>query len=163
MEPCPPGAAPVYDYMISNEGTDKSCLHHPFCDLEPIPHGEDTSSPPPEPETMPPPEPETVPSVPMELTILPVDDSGVPGCESTECYTPMHAIVGEGATITFRNTDTAAHTMTSGTPEDGPTGVFDTSLIMHSGAYSFILDSAGEYDYFCMVHPWMRGSIEVIG
>jgi len=140
---------------ISDEHTDRSCLHHPFCDLEPIPHGEDTAPPPPEPET--------VPSAPMEILIMPVDDSGIPGCETTECYTPMHAIVAEGGTIIFRNTDTAAHTMTGGTPEDGPSGAFDTSLIMASAEYSFSLDSAGEYDYFCMVHPWMRGSIEVVG
>ena len=74
----------------------------------------------------------------------------------------MHAIVAEGGTITFRNTDTAAHTMTGGTPEDGPSGIWDSSLLMGGGEYSFSLDSAGEYDYFCMVHPWMRGSIEVV-
>ena len=37
MDPCPPGET-TFEFMISNEGTDKSCLHHPFCDLEPIPH-----------------------------------------------------------------------------------------------------------------------------
>ena len=148
---------PSFPSMITSATTDKSCLHHPFCDLEPIPHGEDTAPPPP------PPEVDTEPSAPYEVIIMPVDDSGTPGCESTECYTPMHAIVAEGGTVIFRNTDSAAHTMTAGTPEDGPSGAFDTSLIMSSGEYSIPLDYAGEYDYFCMVHPWMRGSIDVIG
>ena len=154
--PDPPSfASMITGIGISGEHTDRSCLHHPWCDLEPIPHGDSDPAPPP-------PEPETAPFAPMEILIMPVDDSGIPGCETTECYTPMHAIVAEGGTIIFRNTDTAAHTMTGGTPEDGPSGTFDTSLIMASAEYSFSLDSAGEYDYFCMVHPWMRGSIEVV-
>ena len=160
MDPCPPTET-TFEFMVSNEGTDKSCLHHPFCDLEPIPHGDSDPAPSP-PEPPHPPMSETAPSAPMEILIMPVDDSGTPGCETTECYTPMHAIVAEGGTIIFRNTDTAAHTMTGGTPEDGPSGTFDTSLIMTSAEYSFSLDSTGEYDYFCMVHPWMRGSIEVV-
>ena len=146
---------PSFPSMITSPGTDKSCLHHSFCDLEPIPHGEDTAPPPPEVV-------DTEPSAPFEIIIMPVDGSGVPGCEATECYTPMHAIVAEGGNIIFRNTDTAAHTMTGGSAADGPSGVFDTSLIMTSAEYSFSLDYAGEYDYFCMVHPWMSGSIEVV-
>ncbi|MBC8251467.1 MAG: pentapeptide repeat-containing protein [Candidatus Nitrosopelagicus sp.] len=157
MDSCPPGETD-FEFMISNAGTDKSCLHHPFCDLEPIPHGDDTSPPPP------PPEHETAPesSAPMELIIVPVEDSGTPGCEATECYIPSHGIVAEGGTILFRNIDRTAHTMTGGSPEDGLSGIWDSSLIMAGAEYTFTLDDAGDYDYFCMVHPWMRGTIEVV-
>ena len=157
MDSCPPGETD-FEFMISNAGTDKSCLHHPFCDLEPIPHGDDTSPPPP------PPEHETSPesSAPMELIIEAVAGSYAPGCEETdECYSPSYGLVAEGGTIIFRNADTAAHTMTSGGPAEVTMEIFDTSLIMAGYEYSFTLD-AGEYPYFCMVHPWMSGTIEVV-
>ena len=67
-----------------------------------------------------------------------------------------------GGTVTWENTDTAAHTTTSGTAVQGPDGVFDSSLIMAGGAsFSHTFDTAGTYDYFCMVHPWMTGSVIV--
>ena len=43
----------------------------------------------------------------------------------------------------------------------GPSGVFDSSLLMASANYAFTFDEAGSYDYFCMVHPWMVGSVSV--
>ena len=59
------------------------------------------------------------------------------------------------------NTDNAAHTSSSGTAADGPDGVFDSSLIMAGGSYSHTFDTAGTFDYFCMVHPWMQGTVIV--
>ncbi|MEO2220103.1 MAG: plastocyanin/azurin family copper-binding protein [Nitrosopumilus sp.] len=32
---------------------------------------------------------------------------------------------------------------------------------MASANYAFTFDEAGSYDYFCMVHPWMVGSVSV--
>ena len=90
------------------------------------------------------------------------EGSGVPGCDETnECYIPYHVTVSAGEEITWSNDDSAAHTVTSGTPADGPDGNFDSSLFMAGGTYSVTLDEAGEYPYFCMVHPWMTGIITV--
>ncbi|MBT8243167.1 MAG: hypothetical protein HKP34_05640 [Nitrosopumilus sp.] len=89
------------------------------------------------------------------------DGSGVPGCEATnECYIPYHVTVSAGEEITWSNDDTAAHTVTSGSP-GAPDGLFDSSLFMAGGTFSVTLDEAGEYPYFCMVHPWMTGIITV--
>ena len=55
----------------------------------------------------------------------------------------------------------AAHTASSGTAAGGPDGVFDSSLIMAGGSYSVTLDDEGAYPYFCMVHPWMQGTVIV--
>ena len=98
---------------------------------------------------------------PMEATVEPVAGSGAPGCEATECYTPSTVTIAAGGTVTFSNTDTAPHTSTSGSAADGPDGVFDTSLIMANASYSVTLSDAGTYTYFCMVHPWMEGTIIV--
>ncbi|MDC0330156.1 plastocyanin/azurin family copper-binding protein [Nitrosopumilus sp.] len=88
--------------------------------------------------------------------------SGAPGCEtSNACYLPQDITINTGDTVKWDNVDTAAHTVTGGSPADGPSGVFDSSLLMAGLDYSFTFDDAGNYDYFCMVHPWMVGSVTV--
>ena len=98
---------------------------------------------------------------PMSVTVEPVAGSGAPGCETTECYTPSTVTIAAGGTVTFTNTDTAPHTSTSGSAANGPDGVFDTSLIMMNASFDVTLADAGTYTYFCMVHPWMEGTIIV--
>ena len=91
---------------------------------------------------------------------IPVNVSS-PGCESTnECYLPYSLEIQAGDTVSWSNNDTAAHTVTSGTP-DGPDGVFDSSLFMAGNTFEFTFDESGTYSYFCMVHPWMIGEIIV--
>ena len=97
---------------------------------------------------------------PMAVTIEPVAGSGAPGCEP-ECYSPSTATISAGGTVTFTNTDTAPHTSTSGSAANGPDGVFDTSLIMMNASFDVTLSDAGTYTYFCMVHPWMEGTVIV--
>jgi len=89
--------------------------------------------------------------------------SSTPGCENTnQCFIPNPVTIAMGGTVTWENVDNAAHTVTSGSPADGPDGVFDSSLIMAGGAtFSHTFDAVGTYDYFCMVHPWMAGSVIV--
>jgi plastocyanin len=88
--------------------------------------------------------------------------SGAPGCDETnECYIPFNVSISAGEEITWSNDDSAAHTVTSGTPTDGPDGIFDSGLFMAGGTFSVTLDESGEYPYFCMVHPWMLGNISV--
>ena len=98
-----------------------------------------------------------------EVTITPVAGSGAPGCEETAegCYTPSTATVDAGGKVIMSNTDSAAHTFTSGTPDGGPDGTFDTSLLMVDGSFEWTAVEVGEVPYFCMVHPWMQGMIIV--
>lgn len=85
-----------------------------------------------------------------------------PGCEtSNACFSPASLTINAGDTVEWTNTDTAAHTVTSGSPANGPSGVFDSSLIMGGASFENTFDEAGSYDYFCMVHPWMVGNIQV--
>jgi nitrite reductase (NO-forming) len=68
--------------------------------------------------------------------------------------------------VTWRNHDSTIHTVTSGTPNSHEAGVaFDsglTSLIMLSKEYSHKFTNAGEFSYFCRIHPNMEGKIVVI-
>lgn len=119
----------------------------------------------PEPEVMEEPEPEVMEEpVTMEAfsgTISLAPGSSSPGCEATnECFIPSTVSISVGETITWSNNDSAAHTVTSGTP-GAPDGVFDSSLFMADTEFSHTFDEAGEYDYFCLVHPWMTGKVQV--
>ena len=103
----------------------------------------------------------TVPGV----TIEPAYGSFTPGCEETVegCYIPSVAIVDLGSTVLFSNTDTAAHTFTSGNTDDdgGANGFFDTGLMMSGSSFEWHPPATGEYEYYCLVHPWMTGLIVV--
>jgi len=95
-----------------------------------------------------------------EVTIENAPGSSTPGCEPN-CFIPSTVTVEIGAIVTWANTDTAAHTATAGSAADGPSGVFDSSLIMSGSSYSYTADTTGTFDYFCMVHPWMEGTLIV--
>jgi plastocyanin len=86
--------------------------------------------------------------------------SSTPGCEPN-CFIPSTVTIPSGGTVTFVNNDSAAHTSTSGTPADGPNGFWDSSLVMMNSSYTTPALDAGEYPYFCMVHPWMEGLVIV--
>ena len=101
-------------------------------------------------------------AVPQTHIVETAMGSGAPGCEtSNACYLPQDITISTGDTVLWDNVDTAAHTVTGGSPADGPSGVFDSSLLMAGLDYSFTFNDAGNYDYFCMVHPWMVGSVTV--
>ena len=96
-----------------------------------------------------------------EIVSIPIGTSS-PGCEvNDECFTPFVVAITSGGTVVWENNDSAAHTVTGGTPTDGPSGTFDSSLIMAGASFENTFDEAGNYDYFCMVHPWMVGLILV--
>ena len=98
-----------------------------------------------------------------EVTIVPTAGSGSLGCEEVElgCYVPGSATVDLGGKVIFSNTDSAAHTWSAGNAADGPTGEFDTSMVMAGNSYEWTADTVGEIPYFCMVHPWMIGLLIV--
>ena len=104
---------------------------------------------------------ESAPVVKSEIVVIPAG-VGVPGCEETnECYIPSLLTIGTGTTVTWENIDTAAHLATSGTPTDGPDGLFDSGMIMAGGTFAHEFSDTGEFQYYCIVHPWMIGTVTV--
>ena len=102
------------------------------------------------------------PSGPQTVSVDMPSGTSVPGCEETnECFIPYEVTINVGDTVEWTNSDTAAHTVTGGSPADGPSGVFDSSLVLGGAQYAFTFEEAGNYDYFCMVHPWMVGNVQV--
>jgi len=96
-------------------------------------------------------------------TVTNAPGSSTPGCEDTAdgCFIPSPVTIPMGGTVTWENNDTAAHTATGGSATEGPSGVFDSSLIMAGSSFSHTFEDAGTFDYFCMVHPWMAGTVIV--
>ncbi len=104
----------------------------------------------------------SAPAGPQTVTVTIPTGTSVPGCEETnECWTPASVTINAGDTVSWDNVDTAAHTVTSGTPADGPDGTFDSSLLMGGATFEVTFDESGSNDYFCMVHPWMVGNVQV--
>jgi len=102
------------------------------------------------------------PAGPTTHTVEIPAGSSSPGCEeSNECFSPASITINVGDTVEWTNADTAAHTVTAGSPSDGPSGVFDSSLVMADASYAFTFEETGTFNYFCMVHPWMTGSVTV--
>lgn len=93
-----------------------------------------------------------------EKTIQIPDDSSTP---NDKTYSPQTITIQKNDTITWTNDDNHAHTVTSGTPEDGHNGKFDSALFMGEEKYSFTFKETGTFDYFCNCHPWKKGQIIV--
>jgi predicted secreted protein with PEFG-CTERM motif len=96
-------------------------------------------------------------------TVTNAPGSSVPGCEQTAdgCFIPSMVTIDIGGEVIWENNDTAAHTVTSGTPSGEVGAVFDSSLIAPGSTFSYEFEDAGTFDYFCMVHPWMAGVVMV--
>jgi plastocyanin len=80
-------------------------------------------------------------------------------------YEPDELTVTKGNTILVDNVDTMPHTVTNGESSADPNSakIFDTSIIM--GGESTVLETtnidAGTYPYYCIVHPYMTGSLTI--
>jgi plastocyanin len=84
-------------------------------------------------------------------------------------FKPDQLEVTAGTTVTWTNRDPGAHTVTSGTVEQGgsgvtqePDGTFDSGEIGEGDSFAQTFDEPGTYQYFCSLHPaTMRGEIRV--
>ncbi|MEO9307916.1 MAG: plastocyanin/azurin family copper-binding protein [Nitrososphaera sp.] len=64
-------------------------------------------------------------------------------------------------TVTWKNQDTAAHTVTTGKPGLGFDGRIDSGIIPPGGTFSYTFTKTGLYQYYCLFHPWMTGFVNV--
>ena len=84
-----------------------------------------------------------------------------PGCEKTDsCYTPSKIVIKQGNSVTWVNEDVAFHSVTSGY-YDEPSEIFDSGYLDPEESFTFIFENIGTYDYFCTLHPWMKGQVIV--
>ena len=69
--------------------------------------------------------------------------------------------ITKGESIMWENNDSVDHAVTSGSPKTGSDGIFDSGLFGPGKTFTKEFPIAGEYPYFCSVHPWMIGKIFV--
>ena len=69
-------------------------------------------------------------------------------------FTPAELKVKVGDTVTWTNHDDIPHTVVSA-------GKYRSKTMDTDGTFSFTFTSAGDYKYFCSLHPHMTGMIKV--
>lgn len=79
-----------------------------------------------------------------------------------EFFVPETVETVVGGMVTWTNNDTALHTATSGNAEAGePDGVFDSGFLNRGQKFSHVFEETGEFDYYCILHPFMTGKVIV--
>ncbi|HEU0144113.1 MAG TPA: plastocyanin/azurin family copper-binding protein, partial [Nitrososphaera sp.] len=84
---------------------------------------------------------------------------------SNNAFQPNTVQVQVGDTVTWTNDDSQPHTVTSGI-NGQPDGRFDSSpnfnpLLASGQTFEHTFTEAGEYPYFCLLHPNMVGTVSV--
>ena len=69
-------------------------------------------------------------------------------------FEPAQLTVKVGTTVTWKNHDDIPHTVVSA-------GKFRSKAMDTDDSYSFTFTAAGDYPYFCSLHPHMTGTIKV--
>jgi len=70
-------------------------------------------------------------------------------------FTPQVLEIEAGSSVEFVNLDDVPHTAT------GNNGEFDTGYLAKGESKTVVFEQAGEYGYYCIPHPGMRGTIIV--
>jgi len=79
-----------------------------------------------------------------------------------KAYSPNPAELKAGESVTWTNDDSQIHTATSGAVGAEDSGkVFDSGILSPKATFDFKFDQAGEYDYYCTLHPQMLGKVSV--
>lgn len=76
---------------------------------------------------------------------------------SSPGYSPdtIHVVIGVNNTVTWTNYDNVVHTVTS------TANAFDSGNVNPGETFSYTFTAAGTYAYYCIYHPWMKGTIVV--
>ena len=106
----------------------------------------------------------TVPTVPTAdaagVTTV-ADPDGASGSAVHEvslagrAFSPATLEVAVGDTVTWINDDDTEHTVTAND------GAFDSGALAEGATFSFTFDTAGEFDYRCLFHDSMQGTVVV--
>jgi plastocyanin len=96
---------------------------------------------------------------------------GIAALEPKQIPFPAQLLITVEDTVTWKNEDIVAHTVTSGFPQQEELAgeIFDSGLISPGDSFSHKFSSPDinghhsfvGYGYFCSVHPWMTGNITV--
>jgi plastocyanin len=105
-------------------------------------------------------------AAPEETPILPVQGE-IPGISDDESeavdvsivnssFSPDTITISTGQTVRWTNMDPEAHTV------KGTGTSFGSPSLAQGGSYEFLFTDPGAYEYYCSIHPSMRGTVVVV-
>lgn len=101
---------------------------------------------------------------PVETDTVTITEGAFDPANADRAYDPPVIRVAVGTTVTWVNRDRVVHTVTSGR-SDGrvgtPDGRFDSGDLEPGDRFSVTFDEPGTFTYYCVPHPWMRGTVIV--
>lgn len=77
------------------------------------------------------------------------------------CYSPFQVNVSVGDTVTWTNQDNRTHTVTTGTSNYGPLGIFDSGVIKPGQSFTQFFGTVGKYGYYDKTDMWLSGLVVV--
>jgi len=91
------------------------------------------------------PAPVTTPTTPQAVSVA----------ISNFTFSPGQITVKAGSKVTWTNSDSVAHTVTSNN------GAFNSGTLNPGSSYSFTFNTPGTYNYHCAIHPNMTATVVV--
>jgi plastocyanin len=87
-------------------------------------------------------------------------------CDTDVCmegiaFTELEVTVSTGDTVTWTNLDGVDHTVTAGSADAPAPDDFDSGNIAGGDSFDLNFDAAGEFAYYCTIHPQMEATILV--
>ncbi len=122
--------------------------------MTPVPTATETESPTTVAPTTPVPTPTAAPTPSLPPAVaIPIQNFG---------FNPQTVTVPVGTTVTWTNYDTVQHQISnSATTTIGPGLLFASPILGKGDSYSYTFTTAGAFQYYCVVHPYMIGTIFV--
>ena len=106
--------------------------------------------------------------------IVTIRDNGACTPTGQDCkFDPANITIDQGTAVEWNNTGQQLHTATSCSginflPLGCPRGAdlsslpsFDSGILSRGQTYQFSFNVAGNYSYYCVIHPWLQGFIRV--
>jgi plastocyanin len=110
--------------------------------------------------------PDEIVDPPESVMVSIVEGSYIETQERNFVPRDVRASLGVDNRIIWQNDDEIAHTVTSEDYVDAFYGPFDSmdtiGVIGPGDTYEFIFTEEGQYPYFCIPHPWMTGSVQIV-
>ena len=95
----------------------------------------------------------------MMTTVATMTHAAAPAAAAVQIdnftFNAMTVTVKPGTTVTWTNQDDIPHTVVS------KTGVFKSKVLDTGDKFSFTFARAGQFGYYCSLHPHMTGTIIV--
>ncbi len=82
--------------------------------------------------------------------------------DDNSCFDPYEVTILKDGIVTWVNEDSSfMHAITSGTAESGPNNKFN-GFLRPGSTFEYQFSQTGIYPYYCAIHPWTSGLVNVI-